>query len=118
MSAVLIRVRAELRARWRAWVSLTLMLGIFGGAVIAVAAGARRTDTAYQRFLQWSNAFDVAVPRFHDPSGTFGEVDLADVEALPQVRSFARMRILENGGEAISNDNVPVDGRMYVAVNR
>jgi hypothetical protein len=46
MGAVWIRVRAEVTARWRAWVGLVLLLGLFGGAVIAIAAGARRTQAA------------------------------------------------------------------------
>src|SRR2546421_11329945 len=98
MGAVLVRARAELRARWRAWVSLTVMLGLFGGAVIAIAAGARRTDSAYPRFLQWSRAADVYVPRFTPAiAGTdvFGIVNLADVGALPQVAESSRLLILD-----------------------
>jgi hypothetical protein len=30
MTAVLVRARAELQARWRVWLSLTLMVGNFG----------------------------------------------------------------------------------------
>ena len=46
MTPVLLRTRAELRARWKAWVSLTAMLGLFGGAVIAIAAGVLLTIPA------------------------------------------------------------------------
>src|SRR6266513_507076 len=95
MTAVLVRLRSELRSRWRTWISLTLMLGLFGGAVIAIAAGARRTDSAYPRFLEWSRAPDVAVPRFASSvsNGVFGLVTLSDVEALPQVVDSARLRL-------------------------
>ena len=61
MSAVFVRVRSELRARWRAWFGLALLLGLFGGAVIAAAAGARRTESAYPRFLRTQNASDITV---------------------------------------------------------
>ena len=34
--------RAGWRGRWRAWLALALLPGVFAGAVTAVAAGARR----------------------------------------------------------------------------
>ena len=55
MTAVLLRLRTELRSRWRTWVSLTLILGLFGGAVIAIAAtgvaAGRRMWTAFANTL-------------------------------------------------------------------
>src|SRR6184192_2439209 len=91
MTAVLLRLRTELRSRWRTWVSLTLILGLFGGLVIAIAAGARRTDSAYPRFLEWSRAPDVAVPRYtgQEAGKVFGVVTLSDIEGLP--RSLTRL---------------------------
>ncbi len=43
-----------------------LLVALAGGAVLAAVAGARRTDSAYPRFLQASNASDVLV----SPRGT------------------------------------------------
>jgi len=43
-----------------------LLVAVAGGAVLAAAAGARRTDSAYPRFLQASKASDVLV----SPDGT------------------------------------------------
>ena len=40
MAAVWLRLRAELRSRWRAWLALALLIGMFGGAVVAAAARA------------------------------------------------------------------------------
>src|SRR2546428_10391980 len=78
MSAVWMRMRSELRSRWRAWLGLALLFGLFGGAIIAAAAGARRTDSAYPRFLKVQNAYDSGVPLgFFDPccrALTFDEV--------------------------------------------
>src|SRR5438105_5364219 len=120
MTAVLLRARAEMRARWRAWLSLTLMLGLFGGAVIAVAAGARRTDSAYPRFLQWSRAWDVAVPHFPKSLGkgsdVFASVRLDQVEALPQVAESTRIEIYDTSGPISAN--VPLDAEALASFNR
>ena len=61
MPAVLARLRTELRSRWRAWAAVALLIGVTGGVVLTTAAGARRTDTAYARYLQRSRAADVLV---------------------------------------------------------
>src|SRR5947199_9851094 len=105
MTPVLMRARAELRTRWKAWVSLTVMLGLFGGAVIAITAGARRTDSAYQRFLVWSKAPDVLVPQFNNAvaGGVFGRVTPADVAGLPQVKDWAHLQIYQQKTEASAN---------------
>jgi hypothetical protein len=52
ISAVWLRLRSELRARWRSWLGLALLIGLAGGAAVAAAAEARRTETAYPRFIQ------------------------------------------------------------------
>src|SRR5438874_6228943 len=81
MAAVLARLRAELRAHWKAWGAIALLIGLAGGVVLTTAAGARRTDTAYTRYLQASRAADVLVspqnvgrPRFYDAVGKLPEV--------------------------------------------
>jgi FtsX-like permease family len=63
--AVLRLVAHELLARWRGWVLLGLLVGVAGGAVLTAAAGARRTDSAYSRFLVASRAADVFVAPFN-----------------------------------------------------
>jgi hypothetical protein len=59
MTAVWVRARAELHARWRAWVLLGLVFGVVAGAALTAAAGARRADSAYPRFVQRYKAYDV-----------------------------------------------------------
>jgi FtsX-like permease family len=66
MSAVLRIAAHVLRTRWRGWALLALLVAVGGGAVLAAAAGARRTDSAYPRFLSASKASDVLV----SPNGT------------------------------------------------
>jgi len=59
--AVFTRLRTELRSRWTAWAAVALLIGVTGGVVLTTAAGARRTDTAYARYLKRSHAADVLV---------------------------------------------------------
>ena len=66
MRVVLLLVVHELRARWRGWAVLVLLVAVAGGAVLAAAAGARRTSSAYPRFLRASRASDLLVA----PAGT------------------------------------------------
>ncbi len=108
MAAVMVRLRAELRARWRTWVGISLLLGLFGGAVLAIAAGARRTDTAYPRFLEAMRAYHVAVYDYIAGEG-FAHLDLDEVAALPQVVESAELRFYGNEDVEIlapSNENM------------
>src|SRR5207248_6453219 len=92
MGAVWLRLRAELRHQWRVWLALAVLLGVIGGIALTAAAGARRTDTAYPRFLRHSHAADLLVTAAR--SGFHGyfraiarlpEVSSADATALLQV---------------------------------
>ena len=51
----------EFRTRWRGWAVLVLLVAVAGGAVLAAAAGARRTSSAYPRYLRASHASDLLV---------------------------------------------------------
>ena len=61
MRAVLRLAVHEFRARWLSWAVLVLLVGLAGGTVLTAAAGARRTDTAYPRFLRAYRASDMLV---------------------------------------------------------
>jgi ABC-type lipoprotein release transport system permease subunit len=61
VGAVSSRVRTELRHRWLAWGTTALLVGMAGGVVLTMAAGARRTDTAFSRYLAGSHAADELV---------------------------------------------------------
>jgi len=82
MSAVWMRVRNEIGARWRTLVGLGLLAGLLGGVVMTAAAGARRTDSAYSRFLADARAPELSVSSGLVNSKTF---DLAKAAHLPQV---------------------------------
>jgi hypothetical protein len=83
MRAVWVRARADLRRHLLAWVALALLVGIAGGAAIAVAAAARRTDTAYERFLARSSPSDASITESKD--FLTKDLDLAQVAALPEI---------------------------------
>lgn len=83
MNAVWMRARAEMRAGWRAVLSLALLVGIAGGAVMAAAAGARRTESAFPRFLESSRAPDVLISLY--PWLPIGQVPPERIGALPSV---------------------------------
>ena len=77
MGALWMLTRSELRRRWRSAVVLTLLVGFVGAVVLALVAGARRTDTSLERFEQASLAANV-------------EIDVGD--ATPeQIEQFRRL---------------------------
>jgi ABC-type lipoprotein release transport system permease subunit len=119
MSPILFRAWAEMRGRWRTWLALAVVLGIFAGAVMAVSAGARRTDTAYERFLVASRAWDVQVPKFPaEFAPAFAQPDLDDVERLPQVAEAIRITAFQPFNGPVEDAVTSVDPRFLTAFNR
>ncbi|HLM19813.1 MAG TPA: hypothetical protein VK549_18455, partial [Acidimicrobiia bacterium] len=92
MRAVWVRARADLRRRFLGWVALALLIGVAGGAAIAVAAAARRTDTAYERFLATSSPSDASITESKD--FLTKDLDLDQVAALPEIERSARASFL------------------------
>jgi ABC-type antimicrobial peptide transport system permease subunit len=87
MFAVAVLVAHKLRAGWRGWAGLALIIALAGGAVLTAAAGASRTNSAYPRFLAQSRASDVLV----SPAGS-GVVGFdAAVGTLPGVAASAAL---------------------------
>jgi hypothetical protein len=114
MRAVLRLVAHALQARWRSWVLVVILVAVAGGAVLAAAAGARRTDSAYQRFLRVSKASDVLV----SPSNTGLDgyyralARLPDVAALAPVMGFNALPLGPGGKPVFSAPvEVSLDGR-------
>jgi ABC-type lipoprotein release transport system permease subunit len=92
MAAVLARSRAELRVRWRSWLGLALVIGMAGGAVLALAAGARRTESAYPRLVAAERPPDVNSMLVEDIGERRATLDPAAVARLQQVAGVGRMR--------------------------
>ena len=87
MTAVWGLTRSEVRARWRAMLGLVLLVGVVSGAAIAAAAGARRTDSAYPRFLAKYGFFDAEVSTGGDPQT---DRIFDEITHLPQVVATSR----------------------------
>jgi hypothetical protein len=60
LDAVGFALRAELRARWRSWLVIALLISVVGGFVLAATAAGRRTDAAFPRFAA-TYSFDATV---------------------------------------------------------
>lgn len=61
MGAVRYRFGAELRTRCWAWLALAVIVGVVAGTVMVLAAGARRTSTAHDRFRKEQRAYALIV---------------------------------------------------------
>jgi ABC-type lipoprotein release transport system permease subunit len=77
---------------------LAVLAGAFGGTVIAAAAGARRTDSAYPRFLKAEKAPDVLVFTPPDQVSGFARISGADLTKIPEVTAAG-----EAGGFEVLN---------------
>ena len=92
MNAVWTRLRADLRHSWKAWLTLALLIGMAGGAATAAAAGARRAQSAYPRFVAWANAADVTTGGFD--SSLDAKKVYATIEHLPSVAGWTRGQVV------------------------
>ncbi len=75
----------QLRARWRSWVVMAALIGLAGGVVLIAGAGARRTDSAYGRFLQTSNAANLLI----SPNNTGFDGYYSALARLPGAQTVA-----------------------------
>ena len=115
--AVWLRARSELRSRWRATLSLAVLVAITAGVVMAAAAGARRTHTAYTRFVAGHDAYDIAVG--HDQDFPVTPEQVQAIEALPQVTEHVRgLVVYADLGPVGVPFFVPADGRVGTELNR
>ena len=112
MPAVRMRVMAVARSRWRSWSILAVLIALAGGSVLSLAAGARRTETAYSRFETAERAADVIL--FLN-GGTPRTVSA--IEHLPEVAGSATSVEL-SPTETSSSPVVLTDTRLGRDINR
>ncbi len=87
MSAVLMRLRADIRERVLGVVGVALLVGLAGAVVLAAAAGARRTSSTPSRVYRASHAADVLVNPDHTPDAESWKA----VDGLPEVAASAQL---------------------------
>ena len=127
MSAVWVRVRSDLRRRWRAWVLLGVLFGAVLGAAMAAAAGARRADTAYPRFMQRYKAADVNLGGIHTDDPNVAAQVRKEIISLPEVADYSEGAFVSNAvilptGETLTFPEILVSGdasgRELVTINK
>ena len=120
MTAVLTRLRSDARHGWRSWLALALIIGVFNGVVLAAAIGARRTETAYPRFLAASDAQDLLLSPADTGIPSFYDVlrDHPDVESLGAIGGAALYPLVDGEQELVANVYMPVDGHFLRDVDR
>src|SRR6516164_9043866 len=83
MRPVIMRARTNLRSRLRSACLLVVAIAIAGGATIAALAGARRTDTAVDRFIAYEKP---------EQGGVFADSALyPQIERLPEVEASTQL---------------------------
>ena len=104
----------DLRRRWVATVAIALLIGVVGAVVMAAAAGARRSDTAVERFNTFSRSSDLEID-----VGTPTDAQLRaferDVDAdVAVIHAYA----ISPDGRPNLAIGAPVDGRLGTLVDR
>ncbi len=111
--------RASCRPRWPALVGIALLLGLTGGLSMFALAGARRTQSAYPRFLRSTNPSTMAVDVGGlDAGGDAGLDAIAHLPQVQQARAYAAFYVARWGhsGPDFSQDFEAIgsiDGRYF-----
>jgi hypothetical protein len=115
MAVLRMLTASELRRRWRSVLALTLLVGFSGAIALALMAGARRTDTALERFEAWSRSAQLEVDAGHvTPRPDRGVSSLAGRRRHGELRQMT----LLSPGAAFLPTAAQVDGRFGRDVDR
>src|SRR6476659_9431840 len=92
-AAARLRLRSEVRTTRAGLALLVAVLALSAGVAMAAVAGARRSDSAYGRFLTWTNVHDLVASGCFDIAKTTATyfADCTDEQADD---AFARVRTL------------------------
>ncbi len=114
MRAVLGLAARELRSRWLSWAVLVLLVALAGGVVLTAVAGARRTDSAYPRFLAVYRGSDALVGPAGNGTGGYDDA-LARLPSVAAIAPIVGLQVapLEPGGrlDAAATVAAPLDSR-------
>jgi ABC-type lipoprotein release transport system permease subunit len=121
-------LRVQGRSRWRSWIGVAVVIGGIAGVLIAMFAGARRTETAYNRFVGATAGFDFALTNGGTtPDNLNRQFDFEEVADLPEVADVAVTNYYfaygttPSGRQIVPNDLSPlasVDGKFGKTLNR
>ncbi len=112
MNAVWARLRVDARRRWRAWLGVALLAGLFGGIVTGAAAGARRTDNAYSRFVVAYHGAEYMIDDFI-PNPEAAVLDPKAVAGLPSIAEADLFRVYGPAANVAYSLVASPDGRAY-----
>jgi hypothetical protein len=87
VGAVGLLASRDIRRRWRSALAIALLIGIIGALVLAAVAGARRSSTSLDRFLDATRSANV---EFY--VGTPTDRELAEFRRAPGVETVAHLR--------------------------
>lgn len=120
MGPVLAQLRRDLRTQWRSLLALAVLVGLIGGVVLASTMAARRTASAYTRYVDFAHAEDINIgtPGINDPA--FADV-VSAIESYPEVAavgpiSSQELLSTEEGLEFFALGGV--DDRVGTTINR
>ena len=123
MALVGLLLRARVRQRWRSWLLLCVLVALVSGLVLAAAASARRTATAFPRF-EAAHGYDAFVlagaplPKMAALPGVVSVTPLQSVSASPPACACSRpvndsdFNVFEVAPGALSRVVKLVAGRM------
>lgn len=80
--------------------SVALAIGLAGGVVLALVAGARRTDSAYERFIRTHDAYDLLLISGIPGLFEFAPLDLEEIARRGEVRDATPLRVVAITGVA------------------
>jgi ABC-type antimicrobial peptide transport system permease subunit len=110
--------RADRRARWRSLAVIAVVAGVTAGLAFASLAGARRTNTAFERLREQTRGADAAV--FASQVGEL-HPDWSKLAARPEVATLAPWYLLFGTSPGESEETVmfgAVDGNWLHTVDR
>ncbi len=85
MKAVRLCASGILRRRWAGMLAIALLVGLGAGAVLAAAAGARRSETAASRLYARGRVADLEMDASSEDRGALA-VPIRSIRRLPEVR--------------------------------
>lgn len=108
MSAVGLLARNELRRRWRSGLVVVLLIGIVGTIVLATAAGARRSDTALDRFNAASRSSDLEI--------SVGMPTASQIASFRRTRGIAAIARLRGFAFALQLEDLAIAAPLDAAI--